>query len=90
MKMILLKILESSQENTCTEVSLCNKVARITPTNLLKKRVQHRGFTVNSVKYLTTAFLHNLRTGALLFYQEYCSKFFISLKKLDEMMYLEV
>lgn len=64
MKMILLKILESSQENTCTEVSLCNKVARITPTNLLKKRVQHRGFTVNSVKYLTTAFLHNLRTGA--------------------------
>ena len=64
MKMILLKILESSQENTCTEVSLCNKVARITPTNLLKKRVQHRGFTVNSVKYLTTAFLHNLQTGA--------------------------
>ena len=42
---------------------LCNKVARITPKNLLKKRVQHRGFTVNSVKYLKTAFLDNLRAS---------------------------
>ena len=44
-----------------------NKVAGLSPTTLLKKRLWHRFFPVNFVKFLRTAFLQN-GSGQLLLY----------------------
>ena len=49
-KMVLLKISQYSQENTCVRVSF-NKGA-----GLYKKRHQHRCFPVNITKFLRTTF----------------------------------
>ena len=45
--------------------SLFNKVASLRPATLLKKRLWHRCFPVNFVKFLTTPFLQNT-SGRLL------------------------
>ena len=37
--------------------SLFNKVAGLRPANLLRKRLRHKCFSVNFVKYLRAAFL---------------------------------
>ena len=42
-----LKVLQNSQENTCT---------RLKPSTLLKKRLWHRCFPVNFAKFLRTPF----------------------------------
>ena len=48
---MFLDISQNSQENTCARVSR--------PTILLKKRLWHRCFPVNFVKFLRTSFLQN-------------------------------
>ena len=52
---MLLEILQNHQKITCGRVSL-NKVANLKPATLLKKRLWHRPFHVNFVKYLRTPF----------------------------------
>ena len=54
-KKVFLEISQNSQENTCARV-LFNKVAGLRPATLLKKRLCHRCFPVNFVKYLRTPF----------------------------------
>ena len=39
-------------------VSLFNKVAGLQACNVIKKRLQHRCFPVNMVKFLRTAFIN--------------------------------
>ena len=51
-KMVFLKISKNSKENSCVGLR---------PATLLKKRLQHRCFPVNFVKYLRTPFLHRTR-----------------------------
>ena len=55
--MVFLEILQHSQENTCARISFFNKFADLRPATLLKKRLWHRCFTVNSTKFLRTPFL---------------------------------
>ena len=55
-----LEISQNSQENTC---------AMLGPATLLKKRLWHRCFPVNFVKFLRTPFLQNT-SGRLLFKRE--------------------
>ena len=50
-----LEISQNSQENTCARVFL-NKVAGLRPVILLKKRLWHRCFPANFVKFLRTSF----------------------------------
>ena len=47
---------QNSQENTCARVSFFNKVTGVRPATLLKKRLWHRRFSVNFVKFLRTNF----------------------------------
>ena len=56
-KNVFLEILQNSQENPCARVPFFNKVAWQSPTTSLKKRLRHRGFTVNFAKFLRTLFL---------------------------------
>ena len=58
---VFLKISQNSQENTCTRVS-----SRLRSTTLLKKRLWHRCFPVNFVKFLRTPFLQNTSGGCFL------------------------
>ena len=51
-KIGLLKISENLQENTCARVFFLEKVAHRQVCNLIKKRLQHRCFTVNFAKLL--------------------------------------
>ena len=55
-KKVFLEISEHSQENTCARVSFFNKVAGLKPATLLKKRLWHRCFPMNAVKFLRTPF----------------------------------
>ena len=55
---VFLKILQNSLKNTFLK-SLFNKVAGWKPVTLLKKRLQHRCFPVNLVKYLSARFSQN-------------------------------
>ena len=55
-KKVFLEISEHSQENTCARVSFFNKVAGLKPATLLKKRLWHRRFPMNAVKFLRTPF----------------------------------
>ena len=57
-KKMFLKISQSSQENTCARVSFL--------ITLLKKRLWHRCFPVNFVKFLRTPFLTELLRWLLL------------------------
>ena len=54
-KMVFLKISKNSKENSCVGLR---------PATLLKKRLQHRCFPVNFVKYLRTPFLYRTRPVA--------------------------
>ena len=54
-KKILLKILRNSLENTCARVSFLIKLQAFLAT-LLKKRLWHRCFPLNFVKFLRTLF----------------------------------
>ena len=61
-KKVFLKNLQNSQENTYARVffSFFKKSCRpfgLRPVTLLKKRVWHRCFPVNSAKFLKTPFL---------------------------------
>ena len=59
---VFLGISQNSQENSCTRVSFLIK---------LKKRLLHRCFPVNFVKFLRTSFLQNT-SGQLLLYKDLC------------------
>ena len=54
-KKVFLEFSQNSQEKTCARVFF-NKVAELKPAPLLKKRLWHRCFPVNFVKYLRTSF----------------------------------
>ena len=55
-KKVFLEISEHSQESTCARVSFFNKVAGLKPATLLKRRLWHRCFPMNAVKFLRTPF----------------------------------
>ena len=55
-KKAVLKLLQYSQETPVLE-SLFNKVAGLRPASLSKKRLWHRCFPVNFLKFLRTHFL---------------------------------
>ena len=55
-KMGVLKILQTSQENTCVGVFF-KRVAGLRLCNIIKKRLQHRCFAVKFAKFLRTSFL---------------------------------
>ena len=55
-KKVFLEFSQNSQEKTCARVFF-NKVAELKSAPLLKKRLWHRCFPVNFVKYLRTPFL---------------------------------
>ena len=50
---MFLEISQNSQENTCARI-IFNKVADLRPATLLKRRLWHRCFPVNFVKFLKT------------------------------------
>ena len=54
---VFLEISQNSQENTCARISFLNKAAGLRPATLLKRRLLHRCFPVNCVKFLRTFFL---------------------------------
>ena len=58
-KKVFLKISQNSQEIICARVSFFNKVADLRPAFLLKKRLWHRCFRMNFVKFLKISFLQN-------------------------------
>ena len=60
-KKVFLEISQNSQENTCARVSFLIKLqaSGLSPTTLLKKRLWHRCFPVNFVKFLRTLFFTN-------------------------------
>ena len=60
--MVLLEILQNSQEKTCASV-FC---ASWRPATVLKKRLWHRRFPVNCAKFLRTHFLQNTPGDCLL------------------------
>ena len=60
---MFLEISQNSQESTCSRVSFLIKLLR--PAILLKKRLWHRSFPVNFVRFLRTSFLQNT-SGQLL------------------------
>ena len=64
-KKVLLEISQNSQENTCPRVSFFNRVVGLRPAILLNKRLWHRCFPVNFVKFLRTPFLQST-SGRLL------------------------
>ena len=53
-KKLFLEMSQDSQEKTCARVFFLIKLPR--PVNLLKKRLWHRRFPVNSEKFLRTTF----------------------------------
>ena len=68
LKMLLLKILQSSHENTFVFLK---------PTTLLKKTLPHKGFLVNYAKFLITPFLQKLLATVSVLYES------ISLESID-------
>ena len=63
-KKVFLEILQNSQQNSCVSLFF-NQVSGIRPGTLLKKRLWHRCFPVNFVKFLRIPFLQNT-SGRLL------------------------
>ena len=63
---MFLKISQNSQENTYARVSPVSSSLR--PAILLKKRLWHRCFPVNFVKFLITPFLQNTSRRLLLWF----------------------
>ena len=67
-KKVFLKISQNSQKNTCAKVSFLIKLRNLRPATLLKKRLWHRCFPVNFVKFPRTPFFtEHLRTTASVF-----------------------
>ena len=64
-KKLFLKILQYSQEKNCAWVSFLIKLYALSPVTLLK-RLQHRRFPVNIVKFLRTLILKNICKRLLL------------------------
>ena len=63
LKTVLLKSSPDSQKNTCVGVSFFNKVAALRPATLLKKRLWHKCFPANLVKFSRSPFLQNTTDG---------------------------
>ena len=59
LKMVFLKILQISQENTSVGI-LFNKVAGLKSCNFIEKRLQHRCFPVKFAKILRPSILENI------------------------------
>ena len=59
-------ISQNSQENTCARSLFFSKVAGLRAATLLRKRLWHRCFPVNFVKFLRTPFLQNTSGGQFL------------------------
>ena len=57
-KKAFLRILQNSQENTCTRVSFFNKFSGFRPATLLKKSLWHRCYLVNFVKFSKNIFFY--------------------------------
>ena len=55
-KKVFLEISQNLQENTCARVSFFNEDAGLRPATLFKKRLWHRCFPVDFVKFLRTPF----------------------------------
>ena len=53
-KKVFLQILQNSQENTCARASFLIKL--LAPATLLRKKLWHRCFPVNSAKFVRTPF----------------------------------
>ena len=68
----LLEILQNSQEKTCARVSFLIKLqaSGLKPATLLKKRLWHRFFPVNFVKFQEHLFLQNTSGGCFYFSKE--------------------
>ena len=64
---VFLKMSQNSQENLLCYSLFFNKVAGIMPATLLKERLWHRCFPVNSAKFLRTPFFKE-RLRATAFY----------------------
>ena len=62
------KICQNSQENTCYQSLFFNKVVGSRPAILLKKRLRHRYFPVNFVKFLRTPVFAEHLCWLLLYY----------------------
>ena len=67
---MFLKISQNSQENTCARVSFLIKLQTLTAI-LLKKKLYHRCFPVNFVKFIRALFLQNASRRLLLMYVYY-------------------
>ena len=52
MKMVFLKLLQNSLENTCVEISFFDQVSGRSSATLFKKRFEHGCFPVNFEKLL--------------------------------------
>ena len=76
-KKVFLEILQNPQENTCVRVSFLIKLG---PATLLKKRLWHRSFPANSVKFLRTPFLQNISGRLLLYVSRYLTSDYITYK----------
>ena len=63
LKTVLLKSSPDSQKNTCVGVSFFNKVTALRPATLLKKRLWHKCFPANLVKFSRSPFLQNTTDG---------------------------
>ena len=68
-KKIVLEIWQNSQENNCVKVSFLIKL------QALKKRLWHRCFPVNFVRFLRTPFLQNTSGRLLLYMQSKSNKY---------------
>ena len=62
---MFLEISQNSHENTCARVSFLIKLQALQPATLSKRRLWHRCFPVNFVKFLRTPFSQNT-SGRLL------------------------
>ena len=68
--------MQNSQENTCARVSFSKKLADRGPATFLKKRLWHKRFPVNFVKFLRTPFL-NTTSGVASSFPSFIYDFFI-------------
>ena len=63
---LFLEISQNSQETNCARASFLEKRLALRPATLLKKRLWHRCFPVNFVKFVRTPFLQNTSGGCFL------------------------
>ena len=68
---VFLEISQNPQENTCASVSFLIKL-QDWPATLLKKRLWHRCFPVNFVKFLRTPFLTEHLWWLLIYFKTRC------------------